>query len=439
MPPEHVRAAVATLTREALAAERWFGAKDAAVADVELAGALGPFDAEWLLALRVGGQAYLLPAAVHDERLEPADGPLWQALARACLEGAALPGDGLELTGRPGPAGAVRLDPGVRPLGIDQSNTSMVLGERLVLKCYRRLTPGPHPEIELTRHLAARGLACVPAVRGSATVTVAGETAGALLLQDYIADGRDGWLAAEEELGALIDRGEAGASSAAAAVWAPAVGEATADLHALLATADGEGFRPRRAEPAEAAALAERAQRELDEALSVLDEPVRGELAAAALALGRRFAAFTRSEPPLLMRVHGDLHLGQFLRRDGGTPMLVDFEGEPTKTAAERRRRSSPLRDLAGLLRSVDHAAHWVCSDRSEIVGPVAAAWISAVRGGIRAAYERRLAERDAPFTVDDGLLAGFEAEKAVYEFVYAARFLPSWLTVPRRALASAL
>ena len=324
----------------------------------------------------------------------------------------------------------------VRPLGIDQSNTSVVLGGRTVLKCYRRVAPGGHPEIELTRWLSGRGLACLPAVHGSATVSLGGgEPAGALLLQDFVADGRDGWLAAEAELGAFLDAGDPEAAASAPEAWAPGVGRATAELHALLATAEEPAFAPRRATAADAEQLAAGAAAELDEALARVGGEAGAELAAAVPALRARFALFAEAEPPLLTRVHGDLHLGQFLLRAGGEPMLVDFEGEPTKSAAERRRLASPLRDLAGLLRSVDHAAHWVCHARGETAEPVALAWLAAARGAIRSAYEQRLAELGAPFAVDPGLLAAFEAEKAAYEFVYAARFLPSWLEVPRRAL----
>jgi trehalose synthase-fused probable maltokinase len=328
----------------------------------------------------------------------------------------------------------------VRPLGIDQSNTSVVVGERLVLKCYRRLTPGRHPEIEVTRYLAGRGLA-TPPVHGSADVRVGdAPPAGALLLQQYVADGRDGWLAAEEELRALLEAGDADAAAGVPGRWAPGLGEATADVHALLAAARAPGFTPHRATRADLSELRARAEARLDEALALLDGRDRETLAAAAGALRRRFAVFERVEPPpLLTRVHGDLHLGQFLHRERGVPVLVDFEGEPTRTAAERLRLASPLRDLAGLLRSVDHAAHWAARGRGPESDPVVAAWVGAARASIRAAYERRLRELDAPFGVDPRLLGAFEAEKAVYEFVYAARFLPSWLDVPRRALASAV
>lgn len=433
MTTEHLRAAVASIAGHEVAAERWFGAKGAEVGELVLAGSLGPFDDEWLLAVHVADDTYLLPVAVRGDKVAPATGPLWRALAEACRTGSTLTGDGLELSGAAGPLLVDEVGIEARPLGIDQSNTSVVLGERFVLKCYRRLAPGEHPEIELTRQLCEHGFDRIPAVHGSATVRVEGETSGALLLQDYVADGRDGWLAAADELGRLLDAGDSAAAAVAPSTWAAATGEATAELHALLA----ETLGSRVAGLEEVRALYEHALAELEEALAVVPEPAHAQLAAAAPELRLRFGVFTEVSAPLLTRVHGDLHLGQFLRRDGAPPVLVDFEGEPTRGTVERRRDASPLRDLASLLRSVDHAAHWVCSDRGEAAGPVATAWIAAARSGIRDAYERRLSELDAPFAIDEPLLAAFEAEKAVYEFVYAVRFLPSWLVVPTRALAS--
>lgn len=443
MPPESLLHAVAALCADGVAEERWFGGKGSEIGPVRLAGSLGPFDDDWLLALDLGGAAYLVPAALTGARIAPAAGPVWRALAAACIDGSTLAGDRLTLHCTPGPAPAAALGPAVRPLGVDQSNTSVVIGERLVLKCYRRLTSGPHPELELTRYLSARGLTCVPAVHGSATVELAdGSEAGALLLQEFVADGRNGWLAAEAELGSLLDAGAADAAARAPEAWAAGIGCATADLHALLARAHGPRLAPRQATGTGLELLRAAADAQLDEALALLDGAARAELEAAAPALRTRFAVFASAatrRPPLLTRVHGDLHLGQFLLRDGGEPALVDFEGEPTKDAAERSNLSSPLRDLGGLLRSVEHAAQWVCLTRSELAGPVASAWIAAARGAVRGAYERRLAELRAPLRVDPELLDAFEAEKAVYEFVYAARFLPSWLEVPRRALPSVL
>ena len=131
MPPEHVRSAVAALAADELAEERWFGGKGAEVGVPELVGSLGPLDEEWLLALQVGDEAYLVPAAVEGGRIVEARGPLWGALARACLDGSVLVGEGLELRGEAGPEPGAGFDESVRPLGIDQSNTSVVLGERL--------------------------------------------------------------------------------------------------------------------------------------------------------------------------------------------------------------------------------------------------------------------------------------------------------------------
>lgn len=438
----------AAVDAAAVAKERWFGGKGSRIDAVRLVGSLGPFGQEWLLAVSVSvepraDEVYLLPVRLEDGRLVDARGPLFAQLARASLDGATLQGERLRFEGAAGPSAPVPHGGTVRPLGIDQSNTTLVLDERLVLKCYRRFDEGLHPEVELTRHLSERGVACLPAVRGSADVVLDdGRRGGALLVQDYVADGRDGWLAAEQELSGLLESHDVGAATHAPTAWASRVGAATGELHAWLATAVGAGFAPRNATREDAAALRTAAGAQLDEALRIVPPDVRVELADAAPALRKRFETFEHA-PFLLTRVHGDLHIGQFLLREGGPPALVDFEGEPTKPAAERRRHASPLRDLAGLMRSIDHASQWVlqshAGDGDASGSQVARAWRRSARAAIRSAYERVLDEHGRPFTVNDDLLAAFEAEKAVYEFIYAMRFLPSWLEVPRRALPSAL
>jgi trehalose synthase-fused probable maltokinase len=435
LPPEAVRAAVAALTVDEVAGQRWFAGKGAEAGSISLVGSLGPFGGdEWLLAVAVGADTYLVPAAVAGGRVAEAGDPLWRALAEACRTGATLAGEGIELRGAAGPLAADPPAEGARPLGVDQSNTSVVLGERLVLKCYRRLTPGAHPEIEVTRFLAAHGLEDVPAVRGSAAVRIGdAPAAGALLLQDFVADGRDGWLAVEDELRALLGARDVDAAAAAPARWARAVGKATAELHAVLAVADEPGFAPRHATRADLAGLRAAADGQLVEALALLHGDPRRVLERAAPFLRERFALFEHVTGALLTRVHGDLHLGQFVWRAERSPAVVDFEGEPTRSSEERRQLMSPMRDLAGLLRSVDHAAHWVGRGPTPIVD----AWIRGARRAIRSSYEARLDELGAPFAVDPRLLAAFEADKAVYEFVYAARFLPSWLRVPQSALGT--
>ena len=440
MAAEELRAAVAALSVDALAEERWFGAKDGPVGPVELLGSLRA-GGEVLLALRVGGDAYLVPAALRDGRIVEAEGPLWRALVAACLDGSTLAGDGLVLTGTAGPVPAPVAAEDVRPLGIDQSNTSVVLGGRTVLKCYRRVAPGGHPEIELTRWLSGRGLACLPAVHGSATASLGGgEPAGALLLQDFVADGRDGWLAAEAELGALLDAGDPEAAARAPEAWAPGVGRATAELHALLATAEEPAFAPCRATAADAEQLAAGAAAELDEALARVGGEAGAELAAAGACAPRPVCALRRGRaaaPDPRPRRPPPRPVPPARRRRA----LRSSTSRASRRRARRRGGGSPRRCATspGCCARSTMRPTGSATRAARRPGRSPLAWLAAARGAIRSAYEQRLAELGAPFAVDPGLLAAFEAEKAAYEFVYAVRFLPAWLEVPRRALPSVL
>jgi maltokinase len=286
-----------------------------------------------------------------------------------------------------------------------------------------------HPEIELTRELTAAGAAGVPPVHGAATLAVAGRgEAGLLLAQDYVAGTVDGWTLAELELDRVLAAGDA----AGAATWAPAAGAAVAGLHLVLAAA-GDTAAPAdvAAWEAAAAALAERAP-------ALLPPDAAAELRTAAPLLADARAGLAAAPAPPLARIHGDLHLGQLLLRDGRV-WIVDFEGEPARPVAERRARHTPLRDLATLLRSADHAAQWVRGRRAaagERADPaVMRAWIAATRTGLLAGYADELARNGAPFAVDDRVVRALEADKAVDELLYAVRFLPSWLDVARAAL----
>jgi predicted trehalose synthase len=137
---------------------------------------------------------------------------------------------------------------------------------------------------------------------------------------------------------------------------------------------------------------------------------------------------------PLVTRVHGDFHLGQIVTTPDGF-RIVDFEGEPTRTLEERRRHNSPLRDVASMLRSIDHAGRSASRRAEKSRGrPVEAPgldiemWLVRARERFVESYRRSLRELGAPIAVDDDLLRAFEFEKETYEFIYAVTYLPEWL-----------
>ena len=403
---------VASLTPEGLAGERWFADKSREIARVRLADALvaGPDSALVVLEVEFAGgppERYTLPHGRWAPLLAAlADGPLEGLAGRFELRGAASLG----------PFAAERL------LGVDQSHTSYVLDERVVLKCYRRLQPGQHPEVELVSFLSGR--AEVPAARGALHYAGADGSEHALaLLQDYVPLARDGWTwVGERFLAALA--GEESVETATA--WATELGAVSARLHAALARAPGARVATRE----DLCAWRRAGEEQLDRVLGLVDAETAAELRAEAPMIRAELARFEApASPPLLTRVHGDYHVGQVLHSPAGFH-VIDFEGEPTKTAEERRAPGSPLRDIAAMLRSFDHLARWTLREypRPESLS-TAEVWTAEARRRFLAAYG----------ALDAGLLRAFEVEKETYEFSYAASFVPWWTFVPRQAMRALL
>jgi trehalose synthase-fused probable maltokinase len=423
---------LAGLPVERIAEARWFAQKGAAIERVGLLEAIELAEGVALLVVEVATAdgvrgEYALPVRATATGLveaAPGDG-VYALLARGAP---GLVGDGIADL----PAGADE-----RPLGSDQSNTTVALDGRLAAKCYRRLAAGPHPEVELVTYLShTRPVAGVPAARGAlAWPGPDGEERALLLVQDLVPDAVDGWTWVEGLLGALLDGGD----TATAVVHATDVGALTARLQRALADAGDEpGFAPRAASADERTAWREAAGRQLERALELVPPDVRDELRAATPAIGARLDALAGPAGPLLTRVHGDYHLGQLLHGPHGLA-VVDFEGEPGRDLAERRALASPLRDLAGLLRSYDHLARMVLRRRGDVPAEVEPAerWVADCREQLLAAYAAGVA---GSLLVPDGrLLDAFEVEKEVYEFVYAATFLPVWLYAPRAAMRALL
>ncbi|MFG2136101.1 maltokinase [Streptomyces sp. NPDC048650] len=365
----------------------------------------------------------LAPAAIG----RPAGGPLrGRTVYDALLDGrlCALLLERLRVPGRIGAlrfarASDTEIPPGLtaRPITAEQSNSSIVYGDSFILKVFRRIAPGVNPDLELPRALAGERCARVPApvawFEAEATEE-GGEPTTLGVLQPYLPGSADGWQLA---LHALAVRADFTGS-------ARALGHATAEVHTALARTlpTTELQRP------QLAAIAARMTARLEataRAVPVL-QPYRPGLRAAFDALA---AAGRAGGSWAAQRIHGDLHLGQTLRSAGeGRWSLIDFEGEPARPLAERRRPQPALRDVAAMLRSFDYAA------RSGPGGgdPWSLEWARRTRDAYCRGYAEAggLDPRSAP-----ELIRAYETDKAVYEVLYEARHRPDWLPVPMAAV----
>jgi maltokinase len=287
---------------------------------------------------------------------------------------------------------------GERPIGIDQSNTSIVVGERLVVKLFRRLAAGPHPEIELGAQLTGRGFPAVPALFGSVHY---GDAAVASV-HAYVPGARDGWdWAGEAVIAGQVDE-------------LHRLGELTAEMHRVLAGLGGGSAGRAERDRWHAAARAQ-----LDRAVAISGDSARAVLEQHRPGIEAGLDGLRGDLPADLSRVHGDYHVGQILNA-GRRLWIIDFEGEPGRSLDERRQPGSPLRDVAAMLRSFDHLARHVDRDRRAI-GPAAVdGWIADARAAFLAGYG----------PLDRSLLRAFEVEKECYEFAYAATYLPDWAYV---------
>jgi maltokinase len=325
-------------------------------------------------------------------------------------------------------------------MGAEQSNTSVVFGEQTIMKLFRRLNPGVNPDLELHRALRSVGSDEVAALQGAVEGRLHGEPTTLAMLQDFAGNSADGWamaLASVRDLFAEADlrADEVGGDFAGEA---SRIGETVALVHAELARALGTAER----DPAElAAAWSAR----LDAAAR--DAPVLAPYVDAVRAVYDAVA--TQPDPVPTHRVHGDLHLGQLLRTTHGW-LILDFEGEPSAPLAERRRPDSPMRDVAGMLRSFDYAAFFqllstdpgAFADDRSAPSPLlwhAKEWTARNRDAFCDGYALRAGvdpRRHGP------VLRAFELDKAVYEVVYETRSRPGWVPIPlssiKRLTASA-
>jgi maltokinase len=321
----------------------------------------------------------------------------------------------------------------------EQSNTSLVFGDESILKVFRRLSPGPNPDLEVTTALARLGSEQIAEPLGYIETSLEGVTTSLAILSHYLRLATDGWTLAATSVRDLYARaGDTSQTDAdrenihAADAGGDFAGEsrrlgiATATVHSDLAAA----FGTEELGPEEMVELSEQMFRKLD--LTVAAVP---ELAKHTAMISDAYSEVAKLRGPVpVQRVHGDYHLGQVMRTESGW-VVLDFEGEPATPLVQRRALSSPLRDVAGMLRSFDYAS------RYQLIGHPEEAALSEVARD----WERRNASAFCAGYAEAGgldpvanqvLLRALQLDKAVYEVLYEARHRPSWLPIPLDSLA---
>lgn len=311
----------------------------------------------------------------------------------------------------------------VRPVGVEQSNSSIVFGEALILKAFRRVEPGVNPELELLRFLSERGFPNIAPLAGWYEYEGRFIDATLGILQEYLAGARDGWELALEQIASGPERFLERLRE---------LGDVTGALHTALGSDSSKpDFAPD--EPSQEALSLLTA--DVDEQIEriFLDLP---ETEALQPIMGRgqdvreRLQALSHiGAGGRVIRAHGDYHLGQTMLSDRGW-VILDFEGEPARPLPERRLKRSPLRDVAGMLRSFSYVTAGARLLRG-VEAPEG--WEDRARAAFLEGYFGRvepslLPPGEAPTRQ---LLAVFELEKAVYELRYELNNRPDWVAIP--------
>lgn len=403
-----------------LPAQRWYSGRGREIAEVR------PVVVE---ALRSDLDLVLLEVAYTDGPTEDYQVLVrWDAGAQAALIGTDGTRAGFDALADPEAAGALLsfiesstqigpvrflrepgadLGPGapVRVLGGEQSNTSVVFGDRTIFKVFRRVTPGINPDIELTRALA--GNPYVTALYGSYEIDRGAEQYMLGMASAFAPDSVDGWQLAITGAGDdFVEESQR-------------LGAAVGSVHHALAEALG-----RRVGAFPAPTMTERLH-----AVAARVPELAGYVPAIEQ-IYREVAEESSTEH----RIHGDLHLGQVLHTPQGW-LVIDFEGEPGQPLQERRRPDSPLRDVAGMLRSYDYAAH----QRQLTTGGDGDAqrrWAEDNGAAFCAGYA---SAGDTDPRAAATVLRAYELDKAVYEAGYEARYRPDWLPIPLNAVGRLL
>jgi maltose alpha-D-glucosyltransferase/alpha-amylase len=488
--------------KQYVARQRWYAAKQADIDDAQLQplASLSGTDVDHMLStLKVRTKdgadlSYFLPFALHWKNAVPeAKRPYALAKVRrgarlgTLYDGAAdehfvatlishlrarrsiaVRGGELKFNSTPALPEAIA-DEQVKIIGADQSNASAIVGNDIMIKVYRRIEAGLHPEVEMARYLSERvGFENTPRFMGHVELTAEnGESTVLAIAQEFVHNQGDAWHVVTEALTkALEEYGLNLADEEIPKLAFPAeigkkLGRRTADLHVALAKpTEDAAFAPEPITSDDIAKWVGETRREADATFAALRSVDMGWLPPETRQCVEQLLDRTETVAGALdqlerlrpsgdkSRIHGDFHLGQILVAKNDL-VIVDFEGEPSRPQAERHAKSSPLNDLAGALRSLDYAA-WTALDRvraegvvaSDALGPLALRWRDRQMKDCIASY-RKIVKGAGAYPQDedtaDGLLLLFLLRKALYELRYEIGSRPTWLSIPTRGILGLL
>ena len=452
--------AVDDLGVDGLVAARWSGLAGRVVDRISIRDAFP---------LGIEGGIVVLQATLADGATAlltlPFDEPAtWAGVHDLIARGGSVGGAyGGRLEGRPSPGQASHhrqagLDPGslnrIRAAPGDQSHTSVIVDEACFIKLYRRLSPGLNAEAEILAALALGPVVPVPAWQGSVDMILQGGEATSIAVEQSVAaDALDAFEVLADGLAAWLQR----SAGVVPTTLSGDIGAATGRLHLALATTPGSAFARREATPNDRASWLRTAETSVGVAIGcvgAVDPGLARWLERAAPAIRDALHPLEANRHAVtLQRIHGDLHLGQVLPTPQGV-LLIDFEGDPTRDPSDRRSVAAPLRDVASMLRSIDHVARsglrraraptgntMVTADAADAADTVDASalesWIAAARSAFLQGYAAGLG--DPAWLPDPDLLRALEMEKELAEFIYAATYLPAWLYAPTGGLRALL
>jgi trehalose synthase-fused probable maltokinase len=483
-----------------LAPRRWFGAKagtprSARVRDViPLAWDGGPFAIARLevATSATGPTLYQLPLCVRGveeigDRMPKSvlarvvagdeegvlfdateDGAFLRALADSFARGGAFSSNALRWIIEPIGAAAlvVPASAEIRVGSAEQSNTSIILGDEAIVKLFRKLEQGENPDVELTRFLTGEvGFAHTPALLGVIRFEDAAGSSVAGMLQEFLPKSRDAWAHALDLARPYFQAPRDREAPNAFLADAERLGAVTRGMHDALARGTTPALAPEIADASRVTAWSERARQWVRDGLGLLERQLRAgalpkERAAEGEALVKRrdhylgtldeISNTLRGDAGAAMRIHGDYHLGQVLRTARDDFMIIDFEGEPARPLAERREKASPLRDVAGMLRSFAYAAATLGMETKGLDVATREVRIGRWERDTREAFLRGYLGREGDASTASGILPSdtvhtrallrlFETEKAFYELAYELNNRPAWTWIPMRGIAKLL